>query len=201
MSKCFLVLGTPRSGTSCVAGILQKLGVFMGEKLMRANPMNEMGFFQDVEFESLSDGLEWMPTEKHEGYPTDALRELVAKRCKMGVDWGVKFRHAPFVLPDFVAACTDEVKLVVLRRSREASIESLTKWFMEGDQDPTEVIDRSLAAIEKAVKDSGLPVIEIDYDVLVELPTDQVAAISTFIEKTSKAEAVDFVTPAMRHYL
>ena len=51
-STCILVLGTPRSGTSCVAGILHHLGVVMGEQFLEADDWNPAGYFQDVEFET-----------------------------------------------------------------------------------------------------------------------------------------------------
>lgn len=42
------VIGTPRAGTSCTAGLIHMLGVSMGTKLRPARPRNPKGFFEDI---------------------------------------------------------------------------------------------------------------------------------------------------------
>ena len=45
--QIIFVLGMHRSGTSAVAGILNKLGVSLGSRLMEANEYNEKGYFEN----------------------------------------------------------------------------------------------------------------------------------------------------------
>src|SRR5262249_6925506 len=100
---CFLVLGTPRSGTSCVAGLLHRVGVMMGHRLMEADGMNPTGFYQDIDFEELFDGLlDVFPQEWPFCLPGDRLgrmAELIRRREALGVHWGFKSPRTAYVLP------------------------------------------------------------------------------------------------------
>ena len=49
-----VVLGMHRSGTSLVSGILSKMGVNMGKKLLKASVENPKGYFEDIEFFNLN---------------------------------------------------------------------------------------------------------------------------------------------------
>lgn len=198
MATCFLVLGTPRSGTSCIAGVLQKLGVFVGEKLFPANEMNEMGFFQDVEFENLFNACpEWMPE-----YPgrdlcdVNALHSLIVKRCKAHETWGLKIRLGAFIVQEIERFC--DVKLIVTQRDRDASIASLAKWSEAGDQDPSEVIDRASRAVKAACE--GRDVIDISYADLLASTEIEVDRIAAHAGQVKTAESVTFVDPALRRY-
>ena len=48
-SRCILVLGTGRSGTSAVGGMLYKLGVWMGDSFVGRDQTNPHGTFEDAE--------------------------------------------------------------------------------------------------------------------------------------------------------
>jgi hypothetical protein len=177
----------------------------MGDRLLPAGPMNEAGFFQDIDFEELFDDLpEWMPStiEHPEGHPRrDKLRQLAQSRCSLGVPWGAKFKHAPHVLPEVVEACSGDVRLVVTRRPRESSIASLNRWLGEGDLQPAEeIIDRSQAAIDRALSVVKVPVLEVDYAALLANAEQGVSAIAAFIGLPVNRTAVDFVKPALRNY-
>ena len=198
MSTCILVLGTPRSGTSCLAGILSKLGIYIGDNLLRANDMNEMGFFQDIEFEELFDNCpEWMPQ-----YPgkdlcdKEKLHSLIQKRCKEHEIWGLKIRLGAFVVEDFEMFC--DIKLIVLDRNKQQSIDSLTKWSLPSDQNPTEVIERSRDAIQNVLKTRKA--LHITFDSLLNSAESKVEHIAEYIGKEKTNEAVEFINPSLRRY-
>ena len=48
-SRCILVLGTGRSGTSAVGGVLYHLGVWMGDSFVGRDKTNPWGTFEDAE--------------------------------------------------------------------------------------------------------------------------------------------------------
>ena len=52
-----IVLGMHRSGTSALAGTLQRLGLDLGDGLMPANAENERGFFEHLEIVDIHDRL------------------------------------------------------------------------------------------------------------------------------------------------
>ena len=56
MKNC-LILGSGRSGTSMVAGMLRQAGYFMGENLHAPNPANPKGFFEDMAVNLLNEAL------------------------------------------------------------------------------------------------------------------------------------------------
>ncbi len=82
-----LILGTGRSGTSIVAGICSKLGVYMGEHLNKANKHNPHGYYEDLEFQNINrhatDLFLDMPKEEFRR----RLKKLTDKREE---PWGLK---------------------------------------------------------------------------------------------------------------
>lgn len=50
MSKCLMIVGMHRSGTSLLSSILQKAGLFIGEELMEAGIANKKGHFENIDF-------------------------------------------------------------------------------------------------------------------------------------------------------
>ncbi|QTL99458.1 hypothetical protein GM661_16650 [Iocasia frigidifontis] len=57
MGDCVIVLGMHRSGTSMIAGILDRLGINMGDNLIGAMPSNPYGHYEDKEFVELNDRI------------------------------------------------------------------------------------------------------------------------------------------------
>lgn len=55
-SKCILILGMHRSGTSCLAGSLQQYGVHLG-KVFEQNPHNKKGNRENADIMKLNDAL------------------------------------------------------------------------------------------------------------------------------------------------
>ena len=56
MRSC-LVLGSGRSGTSMVAGMISTTGVYMGQALWEAREANPKGFFEDREINAINEDL------------------------------------------------------------------------------------------------------------------------------------------------
>ena len=198
MSTCYLVLGTPRSGTSLVSGILHTLGINMGDDLMDGDEMNPAGYFQDWEFEELFSDLEFMPLSIPQDHPDRVkLRQIISRNFASKSMWGVKLRLAPLVLDEFLGL--GQVKIIVTNRTITKSIASLQRWSEPWDQDPAEVITRSKATIINSVKDK--PHLVVDFDDLVNHPVVGTARIASFAGLTLKqSEATAFVQPHLRRY-
>ncbi len=105
-STCILVLGTPRSGTSCVAGILHHLGVVMGEQFLEADDWNPAGYFQDVEFETFLELIDpfWGDTTKEQFMSMERAKEeitrLINTRNLSYIEWGLKSNRIIHFLED-----------------------------------------------------------------------------------------------------
>ena len=52
--KTIVILGMHRSGTSMLAGILEKLGISMGKSTIEKSINNPFGYFEDYEFLDLN---------------------------------------------------------------------------------------------------------------------------------------------------
>lgn len=207
MPTGFLVLGTPRSGTSAAAGVLSCLGIDFGraEDLLPASEMNPRGFFQSQEFEELFDGDTFMP-EPYLPYAgvmssaerSERLRYLLRKR-RTGGDWGLKSVQLQWLLPEIVAYCRSDVKIVRTRRAKTASTASWKRW--SEDPDAAGVVKRADVSIDYALSlVPWIPVLEVPYSALVSQPKVAVGRIAAFAGRPVVAAAVSFVEPALNHY-
>jgi len=73
-----LVLGMHRSGTSCMAGLLNILGLYTGPKstIIPSDENNPKGYFEDTSVVSCNDKL----------LATDSIKNLALKEIKIGID-------------------------------------------------------------------------------------------------------------------
>jgi hypothetical protein len=192
---CVLVFGVPRSGTSCVAGVLHHLGIDMGDHARYpVNEMNAAGFFMDVGFQEIFDDLPFMPEPSQ---VTDSHRAKVdariAQRAAGGVPWGAKFTHAAFVAERFVGA-----RIIATQRARAASIASWRQW--DGEEHD---IDRAAFAVGAALVSAGrrgAAKMIVDYDELLARPGEIVGRIARFVDRPVRPEAVAFVRPELRRH-
>jgi hypothetical protein len=186
MARCFLVLGTPRSGTSLVAGVLSALGVDMGPS-PPGNEWNPAGFFQDVEFWALLH-------RAGNGFKRHAeLALLIAKRSR-GFDWGVKNPDLAYVFADFVAACTDEIRIVRTTRPHARSVASWQARTHEPQ--PIDAYAEAIARINPA----AFPTIAVDFDALIDNPPEQVTRLAEFCERAVTPEAIAFPQASLRRH-
>lgn len=209
MQTCYLVLGTPRSGTSAVAGILHRLGILMGEEVEPGrfdwpdpNEWNPAGFYQDVPLENLQnqwfgEGFPVLP-----GPPTVAQRDLLAalikKRCARGVDWGSKTSRMPWMLPEFLALCPCPVRAILTRRPLERAAAS---WAVRAEvslEEAAALIGRAAAQLERVRhRVDALPV---EFDALHDRPQATVETIAAFVGREMPPSIVAFLDNSLRRY-
>ena len=199
MATCFLVLGTPRSGTSCVAGILHKLGVRMSlGDFVPASPANPTGFWEDAEFvRSLFAPIPFELTLVQEYQLNAALNGLLSARCAAGVDWGVKTYKAGLMLSKIVDLCQMPVEIIRTYRPRQQSKSSwanafnpATDWFVDYMWDIVDALPGDTFTVA--------------FDDLLANPVASVAAIAAKVGKPTSGPAFDdavaFVDPSLRNY-
>lgn len=214
MTTCFLVLGTPRSGTSCVAGVLHHLGIVMGRELESedGNPRfdwpdisdwNPVGFFQDAELENLQDAVFGGEFPKYAVGLTpeneQRLCEIVANRESLGCDWGAKTSRMPYLLPNFVRMCSSEVRLIIMSRAQSESIESWATRAECGADEAAKIITRSAAALTFARR-LRLPIHDITFDDLLANPAQQIEQLAAFCRRPVTQAAIDHVRPNLRRF-
>jgi len=132
-----------RSGTSLLAGLLESAGLFMGPRLMDANPGNPWGYFEDLDFVVLhmdaltAQDLNEMGWTEAPGVAMpssldDRIGAIVAERRGRGAAWGWKDPRTALFLEHWRDALPEAVFAFVYRAPWEVA-DSLLRRSNEGD--------------------------------------------------------------------
>ena len=174
----YLVLGTGRSGTSFVAGVLHnEMSISMGEEFVVPNDSNPNGFWEDIDFYNLNKSF------MHHGMPLSQFNdELSALILKKGVNgpWGFKDAGMANLVP-FYLSYFDNPKLIWCRRNENLTIKSLMRWYGFDYNDAYEFFYMRETLIKRAL--TGRKYIDIYFDE----------------KKKSKDDIIKIVTNAMRN--
>ena len=149
MSKVLVIAGMHRSGTSLLANLMGKVGVFLGDRLRPAHArFNPEGYWEDEDFVSFHDdvladnGTSWyLENLQHELKINPAAaqrgRELVDARAEHAV-WGWKDPRTTLFL-DFWRETIPKAKFLLVFRRAEEVVDSLRrrgdkplKWQFRG---------------------------------------------------------------------
>ncbi|WP_374723113.1 sulfotransferase family protein [Peribacillus tepidiphilus] len=135
-SKLFLVLCLHRSGSSATAGIMQLLGIHMGDKLIPATIHNPKGHYENADYVSLNQEIlrtvnsSWNKPpsrEKIEGanFPIAKIRAFLAKHVKP--IWGLKDPRTLLTFEIWKPYLEEvaDITYVFVHRPFEASVRSL----------------------------------------------------------------------------
>lgn len=213
MPTCFLVMGSPRSGTSLVAGVLHRLGVPMGLKIddpsdpdrwdwSDPGEWNPRGHYQCAAFSNLENRfLGWTPPE---GWTPSAeffeqLSSVVSRRreqaARLGFPvWGAKTNRCFFYL-DALRQIVGDVRLVVTRRPMNRSLAS---WRARGGFPGGEAIIRQANRwiAERLPADALL----LDYDQLIDEPASAVVQLAACAGTAPTEAARNFIDPNLRRF-
>ena len=199
MATCYLVLGTPRSGTSCVSGILHKLGVRMSlGDFVPASPANPTGFWEDTGlFDALSDHDS--PYLAVQYAARNRLMQAIYDRHSPGVDWGAKTYLLSIYFDVWMSVCDElgvTVKTVMTSRDIEQSKASWRNAFSSNDA--------IVSHVAGLIAPYQLTSLSVSFDALLSDAATTVASIASYCGKpTSGAafeDAVAFVNPSLRNY-
>lgn len=186
--SCIIVLGTYRSGTSAVAGVLHHLGVMMGKEFDKPAASNPTGYFEDLEFKRLFDML----AEGREVWKL--LETLVKIRETESPIWGVKDPQLCLFLSKFLPLIHTEHRIISTIRSKEEICKSLAKAIT--GQEP----ERFLPLVEKYLqhKETQLAnyqgnVLEVKISDLKSHKESEVQRIADFVGLPVTQEAIEFI--------
>jgi hypothetical protein len=202
MPTCFLVLGTPRSGTSLVAGILYHLGIHMGDDLSGESEWNPKGFFEDADFHNFALKLYGFPYSNPRRLTVaecDTLAGMIARRAGK-VDWGVKEPTLAFYLLDFLELCRDTVKLIVVEREAAKSIASWQDRSGQSLIESTAVIETFDVQVKSNVLLANRSTLTVQFDDLIDKSEATVSAIAQYVGKPVTDAASRFPDASLRHY-
>lgn len=208
----FLVLGSPRTGTSMVAGLLHDLGVTMGYDLLPADRWNQLGYFEDTTFLALHRVLGFAATEPRRrkfGVPSDlpnpddALRRRYARLCQSrgarNAVWGMKDPRTLFLFDLTIEATAgQDVRCLFTRRRFESVVESLCAMFEWPKRDAREVADLYRRK-QRLVEDRWEgPRLVIDYEEALAQPAELVEQVARFVDCDVTVDAKRRIDPRLK---
>ena len=173
-----LVIGTGRSGTSIVAGMLYRMGVYMGEYFRPPDEHNPFGYYEDRDFNSLFNKA---ATDNDELDFRLNLERLIITRRAMYRPWGIKDPKITDCLEIFLLYFSN-AKFIVCKRNKTDCVKSIlnqtrslgrSKEWAEGCYDQRKEI------IEHLLNDQK--VLEIEFDQLLEDPETIAKQILLFV--------------------
>lgn len=131
MSEQLIVAGFHRSGTSMVSQLLHRAGLFLGYKLLGADPANSYGHFEDIEIERLhkrilTDNQEsWLVAKPFLPVVNEShwnqMRSIIQRRNREHALWGFKDPRVCLFLPLWKHLLPDARVLLVYRHFADAT--------------------------------------------------------------------------------
>jgi hypothetical protein len=226
-SRCILVVGIHRSGTSAVAGILHNLGVYMGKPPDDIDPdfwyegwpaysTNPRAQFEDADVCAINrklTGLNWRTPTPLAIFHEDGMGYVPAlgiERKEMPL-WGLKDPVLCFTAPVFIRglqAADIDVGIIHVHRNFEASVDSLERR----DDLPRPVVEHILAQYYLAQNDvrgryNDVPNINITFPNLFMDTEKTVRETATWVFRDREppsdeqiAKAVAHIDPGLNHH-
>lgn len=202
MTRVIMVMGPGRSGTSAVAGILHHLGIDLGANFVPADGNNEAGTFEDLELFKLNRTS--MPAE----HRRRLSEEYVAIRNRRNPDmWAMKDPHLVEMAHHYWPYLGDDIRMIVAIRDRGAMEASFRKAYEASAADTERRYNEVLAMQQRNLAAFEGPILEIQFEELMQDPETVVRRISEFafegFEEPSPekfAAAVAHIRPDIVHF-
>ena len=186
-----VILGMHRSGTSMIAGLLTRLGVHMGDKLVGACWSNPMGHFEDQEFYELNErilraaGGTWDAPPGREAILRQAdtfngeIATLVGGRTPRA--WGWKDPRTCLTAELFLPHLRNARFIVCHRQAASiaASLERRNRMETEAALELTRAYEEGMDSL--FTSHPGLARIDLDYRAVLDDPGAAVGQIVEFL--------------------
>lgn len=193
------VVGSNRSGTSCVSGMLHKLGVSMGRRFLPPDKHNETGYYEAAAlrafcYRSTKDSQRFSSEKK-----VQWLREWAQCRNETAIV-GCKHPLLCLLLPEMKQVWPD-LKVITTERPVTEIKASLMRagWWNSSRQQPEHLIVKRDADLSE----QNIPTLRLDYHDVLRNPEKVVDSVIQFVGITPTPEqrqsAIDHVNPSLCH--
>jgi hypothetical protein len=202
-SLCILVLGVHGSGTSAVAGVLHRLGVWMGDRLVGPNRHNPRGHYEDADLRSL------LYSYRSDRSQLTQIIAFLESRFARESLWGLKEPAILEVINDVGEYLdTRPYRIIATNRNCVASAKSyLWKWSSANFADVMRFHDEIRSQRALFLERHRPPTLWIRYNELTQQPAEEVRRISEFVFAGRPMPPLDviqratyFIDPALNHY-
>lgn len=168
-----IVLSTPRSGTSAVAGILHYLGVDMGKYYIRPDSQNPTGYFEDAQLVEMD--YKYFEKDRETWY--NKVTEYLKERKGL---WGWKNPMLSVTINDTKAILKElnlKPRYIRVYRDIEDIKKSRRKHY---GKIQLKQVKQHLITLDKALKDDE--VLTLNFKGVVEKPHEAVGKIIEYLE-------------------
>lgn len=193
-SKTICVLGTPRGGTSMIAGILRVLGVNMGENL-------DVDTNEDIEF-LLHEGRRDVfsnvfDRERYLGH----VKEVVSTRNSLGGDWGWKDPLSSYYIAD-LAPVLNNLHVIIVWRDAVATIQGEGRFRRANNIEVDELhvmaglenINKEYFQMLQFVRSSKVRTLMLSYEKFIHNKRSGINDIAKFLGYSVTADDMNFLT-------
>lgn len=219
MNSPIFILGMHRSGTSAIAGTLDRLGYSFGSNLVMAKPgVNDRGFFEDNDVLALHEALfaswgrDWRyPLPPPKTWLEDAISAGYLEKIQPLIDrlgtepkWALKDPRLCYTLPLWCRALEPheiEPQVIIALRSPAAVARSLLARDELAVPIGTLMWTHHMIHAERATRE--LTRMTMNYDDLIDHPRKTLLAVCHRLGLDAPEDrlnsAMSFITPALRH--
>jgi hypothetical protein len=196
-SKLFLVLSLHRSGSSATAGVLNHLGVHMGDHLLGADYSNPKGHFENTDFLKVNEkilgsvGARWSTPPSREtiissNFPKSEIRSFLLSQVKPV--WGLKDPRTTLTFDIWKSHLEEiaDVTYVFVWRSLEESILSLAERHKYDLCTAREILTSyldNLMSYRDQLEKENKDIVDIHFTTLLESPEDFIKEINQRINQ------------------
>ena len=222
--KAVFIIGPPRCGSSCTAGLLEILGLPLGDSLVGTNmqhPMNPKGFFEDIETQSILDNmLAMMGTRAltpvliewdHHPQKTNFMHRIknnLQKNFSMFSIFGIKNARLALFLPLYCEAAQElgyTPKIIIIKRHTEETCASWKKvWHRALTDNQIETsVNNYLKII--AFYAPQYDCLEVNFDDVIHDTRKIVTEFNNFLPELKSYESVEnkiisFIDKNLKHH-
>ena len=203
-----VVLGMHRSGTSMVAGIIARLGVSMGSKLVGPAKSNPLGHMEDTSFvyanqkiiEACGGAWDHVPPRKMLNSVIGAeplIKDMIARRDARYLIWGWKDPRTILTIDHYLPYLSDPIFVAVFRK-RESVVKSL---LIRDAHQTAEVAGYLYDEYNERLADflEGREYVGIEYEGVLDAPETSVKMLASCLGVPATDEAIGFVHPELNH--
>lgn len=204
MPRQVVVPGMHRSGTSMVAGVLHRLSVFMGERMLGSDMSNPTGHYEDLEFLAINKAIlhaaggSWRHPPSHEVIMSvtrydQQMVDLVARRDAEHELWGWKDPRTCLTLDKWAPLLSKPTYFVCHRRPHAVMFSLMQRNRMSWTE--AGFLLREYEA--RMIRDGVLYYLQ--YEQMLEDPKDAVRFMAGRLGLEPTPSAVAFIDPALDH--
>lgn len=206
-STCVVILAGHRTGSSALAGLIKRLGVFMGHKFVGKTQYNQRGHYEDVEFLKLHKRI--IGNWKRPCVDFEPFRKkytlLVRQRERNHPLWGFKDPRFCYVFPYFQRITKARLVVIALHRNIQATKQSL---MARRGRSAINVTSPQAGKIARFYRDAQWlalrcyegAVLAVQYETLIKRPGTEVTRIAEFVGVPVNESAIQFIDKSLKHH-